>query len=759
MAVTGVTNVTQAVTQLYGTQGSRSTPLLFVNLDSSNTVYLSNQSTVMAGGTNALPLAPGASVSFNGSTSVWAVTAGPTIQVAVLPGGTQYFLPASLSNLGGIKVFIQDTEPTGQIPVNSIWLQTADGIVIGFQTYDGTNWDPQQFNASEVIAVGTIVANLIATGTIIAGIVDGTTIQGAQIVADGDNGEFLVYSGTPAVANLVASISASGGQDAFGNIYPAGFMVGPLNGSQVFINPSDPNFDGAGSTTFQSGAADEGSPLTVVSQPVSSGVSPFIQASVVGPTNANDPDDTGFSVILNSASDDASAGGNPTTDATLAVADSFGNGYLIFSNLGDGSQTPTMGIGQPVPGTSPPMSLSPAFIQGAINGCLAAYGSFSGGTITRTFTANGTFTVPAGVTTVNVHARGPGAGGQWASGPGGGGGEYAAEPSMTVTPGTVLTVTIGQGGNGGNAAHGGGLGGSGATTVTGGPVSVIAHAAPANGSNPSTGGSGSSNTVHHNGGGTTAGSTGASQGGSGGAAAGNASGTGASGGKNSGRQPGGGGSGTGGSGAGGGGGWGQTTTGGSTTGSAGGIPGGGGGSGGATSTTGSNGGNGARGQVSITYTIPTSTTISMSLASQAGSDLNGKTYPAGYMGPVTAVDPVNGGPETWHSLGSAANGSATINVTNARYRMLSDGNVQIDISSAFTAGSGTQVAGTYQFANTLPAAYRPVFEQAYIYFMTTGTAAAGRFIVNNNGTVQIGAYTAPVVGDIINTSPIIYPTN
>ena len=36
------------------------------------------------------------------------------------------------------------------------------------------------------------------------------------------NGDFLAYNGTPALGNLVVSVSANGGTDAFGNVYAAG---------------------------------------------------------------------------------------------------------------------------------------------------------------------------------------------------------------------------------------------------------------------------------------------------------------------------------------------------------------------------------------------------------------------------------------------------------------------------------------------------------------------------------------------------------
>ena len=99
--------------------------------------------------------------------------------------------------------------------------------------------------------------------------------------------------------------------------------------------------------------------------------------------------------------------------------------------------------------------------------------------VTEQFTANDTWTVPAGVHRARIRAWGGGGGGQSAAVVGGGGGEYAEEV-VNVIPGEAHTVTIGAGGAianaGGNTsvgslitANGGGAGsGSGGSGGTGG---------------------------------------------------------------------------------------------------------------------------------------------------------------------------------------------------------------------------------------------------------------------------------------------------
>ena len=74
---------------------------------------------------------------------------------------------------------------------------------------------------------------------------------------------------------------------------------------------------------------------------------------------------------------------------------------------------------------------------------------------TDAFTASGTWTCPAGVTSVKVEAYGAGGGGGRGGaankngGGGGGGGAYTVNNSVTVVPGNVYNITVGNGGAGG----------------------------------------------------------------------------------------------------------------------------------------------------------------------------------------------------------------------------------------------------------------------------------------------------------------------
>ena len=88
---------------------------------------------------------------------------------------------------------------------------------------------------------------------------------------------------------------------------------------------------------------------------------------------------------------------------------------------------------------------SPTAIVNSVNGLTGAVtgiGSFNG---VQVFTANGTFTIPAGITKVRVTVVGGGGGGSIG---GGGGGGTATKFISGLTPGGTVSVTVGTGGSG-----------------------------------------------------------------------------------------------------------------------------------------------------------------------------------------------------------------------------------------------------------------------------------------------------------------------
>jgi hypothetical protein len=111
------------------------------------------------------------------------------------------------------------------------------------------------------------------------------------------------------------------------------------------------------------------------------------------------------------------------------------------------------------------------------------------------FTANGTFTVPAGVSELRVDAYGGGGGGGGADGStqfgGGGGGAAYNAGVVTVSPGEVLTIMVGSGGKGGLAGNPAQAGAAGGTTKILNSSKVVLFAA-----NGGKGGQGATSTAN-----------------------------------------------------------------------------------------------------------------------------------------------------------------------------------------------------------------------------------------------------------------------
>src|SRR4051812_11321429 len=96
---------------------------------------------------------------------------------------------------------------------------------------------------------------------------------------------------------------------------------------------------------------------------------------------------------------------------------------------------------------------------------LSGVGEEASAQVTQTFTATGSWTVPAGVTSVTVKCWGGGGGGGGtavnpSAGGGGAGGAFATS-TLTVVPNTTYTITVGAAGSAGsNSGGNGGTGGN-----------------------------------------------------------------------------------------------------------------------------------------------------------------------------------------------------------------------------------------------------------------------------------------------------------
>lgn len=348
------------------------------------------------------------------------------------------------------------------------------------------------------------------------------------------------------------------------------------------------------------------------------------------------------------------------------------------------------------------------------------------GQVTQTFTSNGTFIVPAGVTQISVTCFGGGGAGGGASatsrnGGGGGGGASVTVTNYPVTPGSSLTIVVGQGGTGVSANTGnpggassvsdggtmfirasGGAGGqrgaNSSSAGAGGTGGAIANNIPANtgfrggnggNSNPVTssrdegggGGGGAGTTaIGNNGTIVTAGTGGATGGGVGGAGASTTSSAGANG------------------------------TAGNTL---------GGGGGGSSVWTGSNraGAAGARGEVRITYvdcTAPTALTYNDNTAAYCRSLAITANNPSFLGSPATSYS-VNPALPTGLSL-NTSNGTITGTPTTAQaaanYTVTVNNNcgsttrvLSITVNTPPTASAGTNISVARGTAAALSGSY------------------------------------------------------
>ncbi|HPR30889.1 MAG TPA: hypothetical protein PLK12_02285 [Prolixibacteraceae bacterium] len=274
-----------------------------------------------------------------------------------------------------------------------------------------------------------------------------------------------------------------------------------------------------------------------------------------------------------------------------------------------------------------------------------------------TYTANGTFTPPAGVTSVTGQAWGGGGGGGSGSafigtgrGGGGGGGAFNSG-TLSVTPGTSYAITIGQGGTSGN--NGGATSFGSLLSANGGNAGV--DGVGVLGSGNGSGGSGGAAGTWAGGNGATA--TGSGSGGGGGGAGSSSTG-------GNGSVPTGG---SGGTGSGGTGGNGRTSNGDGGSGS---IAGGGGGGGYYGGFAGlRDGGSGARGQLTLTWTCPTYSFTSLSgqsICSPATSSsvtLNGNAanLPTGtYTVTYNTTNPTQTGLTATMTISTAGTGTFTV---------------------------------------------------------------------------------------------------
>lgn len=424
----------------------------------------------------------------NGSTNAFPVTAGQPYAMtawAYNPGGGPITVEIGFNWAGGLQSF---TVPAGVwTPLTTVSNAVSTGTayqVIELPASGTSAYVSGAVAAGQVsgqlLAADTVTANQIAAGIVLAGVVNGTIVEGAQVVAYGTNGEVLVYSGTPAVGNLVGSWSAAAGNDAAiaggaGNNYPQGLMVGQPGSSQVTLIPNS-------SQPFNVTTAIAGV-LTAMAQ------------LATGDTSQTFPGIVGALEL----------GSGTTAKQTLVASSPFASSAgaaMLLESENDGSTdlaVVTFGtLTSPDASTlvfTPLLTLTPY--------AMIMYSGSGAQVIVTKTSGSGTITVTGGATAAKAESwggSGGSGGGGTVGGAGGGGGEYSREPALAV--GATVAYAVGAAGSAGSSGPGaGGAGGN--STLTGSSVTVTAHGGAggaANGGAGGAGGTGSSNTVAEHGG-------------------------------------------------------------------------------------------------------------------------------------------------------------------------------------------------------------------------------------------------------------------
>ena len=103
----------------YGSSGG--VPVLCINQDTANTVYLGYQNNITIGGGNTVPLGPGSSVPLDGSRTIYAIAQAGTANLLVIPGASSFF--QRITSL---------TIPTGATSGARIVINGLTGTITGF---------------------------------------------------------------------------------------------------------------------------------------------------------------------------------------------------------------------------------------------------------------------------------------------------------------------------------------------------------------------------------------------------------------------------------------------------------------------------------------------------------------------------------------------------------------------------------------------------------------------------------------------------
>lgn len=203
--------VTPKATLLYGAKGSAATPLQVVNLDNTNTLYLSTQSNPVPNQPGTFPVAPLSSLSFDGSVGIYGITSGPNVIAGIVPGG-QGYSPGALAISGPVTATI-----SGPVTVNG-----------------------------NVGITGTPSVNVANTPSV--------NISGTPNVNIANTPAVTVSSGSVAVSSVSGTIDVSGSSVDIttGNVNATGVggFILPGNVASLYSNTSNQNIGGGSNLTL-----------------------------------------------------------------------------------------------------------------------------------------------------------------------------------------------------------------------------------------------------------------------------------------------------------------------------------------------------------------------------------------------------------------------------------------------------------------------------------------------------------------------------
>lgn len=185
-------------------------PVLITNTDLSSTIYIGESATIKSTDqTGIVPIEPNGSIAVDGKNSVYAIATGSNAVIVS-------------TITGGVARFRGLTSGLGQLVLDSIRSSNYDAGSSGWSIFKAGN---VEFNDG------------IFRGTITASVFEGTNFEITS------NGAFF-YSSTPALGNLIYSVTNAAGTDSYGNAY--------LEGSTSYIHILTPasryiagNFNGA----------------------------------------------------------------------------------------------------------------------------------------------------------------------------------------------------------------------------------------------------------------------------------------------------------------------------------------------------------------------------------------------------------------------------------------------------------------------------------------------------------------------------------